>query len=247
MTEASRNAGEHIESLTGAYALDALDELDRARVDRHLAECETCAAEVRSFSETVGRLGAAAARTPPTQLRARVLDEVRQTRQLPPPPAKARGGRGGLAAPTRWLAVAAAGLLVLGVAAGAVAWQQAQQAERAQQLVAAVSEVLTDPQRLVADADFADGQGTVMASGDRVVVIGKGVDAPAGGRTFQLWFIGPGGPRPSELLQAAGEGTFWVDAEGLEPGDAVGVTVEPAGGSQEPTSDPVLVAEPAAG
>ena len=241
MSEVSRHGGEHVDSLTGAYALDALDELERARVERHLTECDLCAAEVRSFIDTTTVLAAAAAAPPPPHLRTRVLDEVDRTRQLPPLVTRPRGITG--AGRVRWLAVAAAALLVMNVALGAVAWREYQEAERARLFAAAVSEVLTDPQRQVVDAEFADGDGTVMISGNRVVVVGDGVAAPPAGRTFQLWFIGQEGPRPAGLLQPAGEDRFWVKAEGIRPGDVVGVTVEPEGGSQQPTSEPVLVAQ----
>ena len=248
MDAASRDDGEHVHSLAAAYALDALDDLDRARVERHLAECDVCAAEVRSFADTTVLLASAHESDPPPNLRARVLEEVGRTRQLPPVVTTVRQSpRVRTGAPTRWLVGAAAGLLVLAVAAGAVAFQQYQAAERAQQFAAAVRDVLADPQRDVVDAEFADGHGIVMVSGDRVVVVGDGVDAPPADRTFQLWFIGEEGPRPSELLQSAGEDTFWVEADGLRPGDVIGVTVEPEGGSEQPTSDPVLVAQPAEG
>ena len=248
MDAASRDGGEHVHSLAAAYALDALDDLDRARVERHLPGCDVCAGEVRSFAVTTALLASQDETRPPPALRARVLEEVARTRQLPPAVASARRpARPRAAAPARWLVGAAAALLVLAVAAGGVAFRQYQEAQVAQQFAAAVRDVLTDPQRQVVDAEFADGHGTVLVSGDRVVVVGDGVEAPPGDRTFQLWFIGEEGPRPSELLQRAGDDSFWVEAEGLRPGDAVGVTVEPAGGSQQPTTEPVLVAQPAQG
>lgn len=243
MNETSHHGGGHVDSLTGAYALDALEELDRARMERHLAECEDCAAEVRSFRETAAVLAAATAAQPPPGIRSRVLNEVHRTQQLPP--ATAAPTRASAPRPARWLAVAAAALLVASGGLGTVAWRTSQDAERARQFAAAVSEVLTDPQRQVVDTEFADGHGTVMVAGDRVVVVGEGVSAPPAGRAFQMWFIGQEGPRPSQILQPIGDDAFCVHAQGIQPGDAVGVTVEPEGGSQQPTSDPVLLAQPA--
>ncbi len=40
-----------LHGLSGAYAVDALDDLERARFERHLAECEDCRAEVASLVE----------------------------------------------------------------------------------------------------------------------------------------------------------------------------------------------------
>jgi hypothetical protein len=138
--------------------------------------------------------------------------------------------------------VAAAALLVLSVGLGALAWNEHRQAEQARLAAAAMTEVVADPDRAVMDADFAGGHGTVVASGDRVVLVGNGVTPPPAGHGYQLWFIGESGPRPSVMLQPAGDGRYWADATGMRPGDTMAVTVEPDGGSQEPTTDPVLVA-----
>jgi hypothetical protein len=233
---------EHVHTLTGSYALDAVDDLDAARVKRHLAVCDTCAAELRGFSETAARLAAATATAPPPALRARVLADAARTRQLPPDVASAAGMRSRSGRATRWLSVAAAGLLVLSVALGGLAWGQHRRAEEARVAAEAMTDVLADPERTVLDADFGEGHGTVVVSGERVVLVGDDVPAPPGGHGYQLWFIGEDGPRPSDMLRPAGEGRYWVQARGIEPGDAVGVTVEPDGGSQQPTTEPVLVA-----
>ena len=47
-----------VHTLSGAYALDALTEIERAGFARHLAECAVCATEVAEFRETAARLGA---------------------------------------------------------------------------------------------------------------------------------------------------------------------------------------------
>lgn len=235
---------EHVHTLTGAYAVDALDDEERVRVEAHLASCPSCAGELRGFSETAARLTAGVATPPPPSLRARVLAEVAHTRQLPPEVSSLRRRGPGLAGGARWLAVAAAALLVLSVALGTTAWTQYRRAQEAQRAAEALSDVLVDPGRTVVDAEFGEGRGTVVVSGARVVLVADDVPTPPGGHGYQLWFIGESGPRPSVMLQRGGEGRYWVDAHGLEPGDAVGVTVEPVGGSELPTTDPVLVATP---
>src|SRR4051794_23225952 len=71
-----------IHTLAGAYALDALTEIERASFARHLAECETCAVEVAELNDPASRLSAAAWEAPPPRLRDAVLREVAQTRQV---------------------------------------------------------------------------------------------------------------------------------------------------------------------
>ena len=41
-----------IHALSGAYAVDALDDDERELFEQHLAVCPECRAEVRSFGET---------------------------------------------------------------------------------------------------------------------------------------------------------------------------------------------------
>ncbi|WP_422664489.1 zf-HC2 domain-containing protein [Streptomyces mirabilis] len=50
-----------LHTLTGAYALPALDEEERGRFDRHAADCESCRREVRELAAAAARLGLAAA------------------------------------------------------------------------------------------------------------------------------------------------------------------------------------------
>ena len=72
-----------IHALGGAYALDAVDDLERVAFDRHLAECETCALEVAEYRETVTRLAEGAWSVPPPRMRERVLARAAATSQLP--------------------------------------------------------------------------------------------------------------------------------------------------------------------
>jgi anti-sigma-K factor RskA len=73
----------------------------------------------------------------------------------------------------------------------------------------------------------------------------RGLDRPAPAtQTYQLWIIDPSG--------ATSAGLFDTDADGraieLVTGEfddrvVIGVTLEPEGGSPQPTSDPVLAIE----
>lgn len=61
-------------------------------------------------------------------------------------------------------------------------------------------------------------------------------------RAYQLWLMGPSGSRSIGVLPAARNGMAGpMVVSGLAPGDAVGLTVEPAGGSPQPTSAPILM------
>jgi hypothetical protein len=80
----------------------------------------------------------------------------------------------------------------------------------------------------------------VVASDSRVFFVADGLAEPPSGRTYQLWLLREG--------ETVGQRVFGTD-EGLalfevsqSPGsfDKVMVTIEPSGGSEEPTTDLVL-------
>jgi anti-sigma factor RsiW len=70
--------------LTGAYALDALDDVERASFERHLRTCGSCAAEVIELQEAAAGLADRVAIAAPDGLRGKVLAEVSRTRQISP-------------------------------------------------------------------------------------------------------------------------------------------------------------------
>ncbi|QIN83235.1 hypothetical protein GBA63_11720 [Rubrobacter tropicus] len=63
------------------------------------------------------------------------------------------------------------------------------------------------------------------------------------GRTGQVWVIHDEVPEPGGLLEPSGNMAATAITAPLEGADAIAVTVEPAGGSDEPTTDPVLIKE----
>jgi anti-sigma-K factor RskA len=243
-----------IHSLSGAYALDAVDDLERVAFERHLRECETCALEVNELRETVTRLADTAAIEPPPSLRASVLDAVASTPQ-------ARRGRpdrahaaGHAAAVQRWRRFAAvsvaAGVIAAGVGFGtwAVADRNVDDAREiaaeAQRRAAAFEKVLAAPDVKVFNVGARDG-GTVSVAVSRsrnqaVAVLN---DMPDLGleQVYQLWMIPETGissarsPGPLDVGQTAG-------AQALEVGDAVtfGVSFEPKSGSKTPTESAIV-------
>lgn len=72
-----------------------------------------------------------------------------------------------------------------------------------------------------------------------VVQVNSLADAPTG-HTYQLWLIPSSGAAVSEGVFRPDNGSATLSADGLGTGDAVGITVEPAGGSAQPTTTPIL-------
>ena len=78
----------------------------------------------------------------------------------------------------------------------------------------------------------------VSSSGAAALVLDRLVAAPPG-KTYEAWVIrGSNAPVPAGLFHG-GPGTTFVPIRGsVKPGAVVAVTVEPAGGSPEPTTTP---------
>lgn len=71
-------------ALVAAYAVDALDEAERADVRAHLDECSVCRDDLRGYRETTAVLASVTAEPPPARMRSSVLARIRDTPQLPP-------------------------------------------------------------------------------------------------------------------------------------------------------------------
>ncbi len=234
-----------LHTLTGAYALDAIDGAERDRFERHLRRCQPCDYEVRGLHETAGRLGVAVAKAPPPQLKERVVAAAARTRQLPPAAAE----RPRSPASRSWLprvavafgAVAVAAALVLAFVLSSV--QRQLDTARAQDK--AISAVLTAPgARILTARATVGGTGTVVVAGHqhKLIFTSAGLPQLSAAKVYQLWLIGPPRTRSVGLLPTASGGrTAPVLASGVRAGDRVGVTVEPAGGTSQPTTTPILV------
>jgi anti-sigma-K factor RskA len=257
------NSGGELHLLTGAYALDALDAEERQAFEEHLRGCATCRAEVRELLATAGLLGVAAAEQPPATLKERVMAEVDRTRQDPPlvitsPPPSAKPAEPA-AVPTnvvalpRWNAarifqLAAALVTVIAVGLGVWGIQARQHANNDKGQIAALNDVLAAPDAQVLSPAV---QGTAFAGHANVVVskslgmvafVGADLKQPPSDRTYELWFMtADGSARPAGLIKVGSDGKVTQLLNG-SLGDAaqVGITIEPSGGSKQPTTQPVL-------
>jgi anti-sigma-K factor RskA len=245
-----------IHALVGAYALDAVDDLERVAFERHVLACEGCRGEVDELRETASRLADSTWSVPPPKLRTDVLAAIGRTRQLPPGES-ARREPDARAAVSRWrrYTAGAAAACVLATGAGAATWAVQEQRVRAKNTAVAAAQlreartqaILAAPDLVVRTAPMIGGGRVTVASstlqGASVVSL-RADRAPATDRAFQLWTIrGTAKPVNAGLLPAGEASTAQV-VDGVPGNDIFAVSVEPAAGSVLPTKDQIVAQVP---
>ncbi|MFI5497246.1 anti-sigma factor domain-containing protein [Actinoplanes sp. NPDC051859] len=236
-------------ALVGVYALHAADDLERVAFERHLAGCAVCLAETDELRETAARLAASTWSVPPPRLRADVLTAVSRTRQIPP---AAHNTARESAGPSRWrrnsIAVAAAVMLAAGT--GVSVYQVQEQRVRDQSAAAwaaglredQAQRILTAPDVVFRTAAMHGGGTVTIASSPsrRAGVVALRAEVPPDrNQAFQLWTIRATTPISAAVFPAGRSTAIQIiDSSGA---DAVGVTLEPTGGSPAPTAPVVAL------
>jgi hypothetical protein len=239
-----------LHALSGTYVVDAIDdEMERDRFERHMKRCQQCSNEVMGLTETATRLAFFASRPPPVLMRDRVLTAVSQTRQLPPIVDKRADDRPKRSSPWRrlWtgtpyvLAMASVVALIVILVGQANTDHQLNQAKAR---IAALDSVLSAPDSRAKTKTVSAGtRATVVYSLRRhaLVFTSHGLRPLPSGKVYQLWLIGKRIRSAGLLTELPSDTSQPVLAQGLLPGDVVGLTVEPAGGTKQPTMNPFLV------
>jgi hypothetical protein len=237
-----------IHALAGAYALDAVDDVERVQFSRHLADCDTCGLEVAELRATAARLADSTWAVAPPRLKENVLRQASHTRQARPgrPGGRDTGPADEPARPGRWRRWAASGIAATVLAAGAAAATFAVQERRvgderahAHQLL----DQLTTIQSVMAAPDArarqigvrGGGQLTVVHSTGQnsAVVMCAGLARPDRTRAYQVWLMHDGKATSAGVLPAGADaGTMLVT--GIGDADAIAISLQQAGGEKAP-------------
>jgi anti-sigma-K factor RskA len=259
-----------VHGLVGAYAVDAVDEQERAAFERHLEQCAECQAEVASLREAGASLSVLSQTAPPAGMRDAVLAGIRTVRPLPPlekrstatapTPAPAERNEGNevddseqarpdadvvtLRPRRRVVTWLAAGAAAAAIAVGTVAWSPWDDGTQRNQ-VTATQQVLEakDAQRF--EKSIEGARVTIVRSvslGKAVIVADNMPPAPAG-KDYQLWLNQPNkGMVSAGVMPHGAAPTLTVPLKGdASTALAAGITVEPAGGSSSPTTAPIAL------
>jgi anti-sigma-K factor RskA len=234
----SSRSHERIEELIVADVLNGLDQEDRSELERildeHGPDCQTCIELFARYGDVAAGLAITLDPIPLTEGAEDRL--VTAARAAPRDHAGSQPRRRSL----RMVATLAAAALIAGIA-GVVGFSLAPRAPAGQ--AAFLAFVARPGTRIVG---FSTSQGTLAVAyrpgESNGWIVGADLRKPAGGQTYELWSSPPGddGVRPA--------GTFLpIHGTVIEPAhlgtafDLLAVSIEPPGGSAQPTTKPILV------
>lgn len=250
------------EYLAAGYVLGGLSSEEQELARTLEATDPEFRAELTSFQETMALVGESDTPvTPSAETEAAVL---RIPQQHPVPqqqsqpaedenkaPAQQRAGTARARMSQRLFALAASALFIVAAVLGTLLFTQVQQQQEIEQSLNAAEVERQHIERLLGAPDLASSNVEASGGGSLTVtysvneqmihVVPHDVPSPDSDQTMQMWLIDDEGPHSLGLM--SGESAELVSATGLSEGVAFGITIEPEGGSPEPTDDPIVVAE----
>lgn len=238
-----------VHTLAGPYAVHALPRDEQAFFERHIAVCDPCCVEVAEFLATAAALGTVSQEPPPPAMRDRVLRTVDVTRQDPPEAGRQESRPRRRRAGSLLTGVAAALALALMVLSGVTVAMNERIVELEAALPAISAEdqvlaVLSAPDAQTRQLDTAlDGSARFVYSAalDQGIFVASGMEALDTDQVYELWLYHDGTPQPATVFDSGRDGRAMAVVDGAVAGaEFAAVTVEPQGGSPEPTGE-VLV------
>jgi anti-sigma-K factor RskA len=219
---------EQADELLGEYAMNALLAEDQAAVEEHLAGCRNHDAAFAEYRAVVTALGSATEEIrPPRRLRGQLLTAFdREARSVAGP------GQGLSPFRSGWwrrpvYAYGVAAVLLIAVI-GLSAWNLSLRGKNENGV-------------LVRDVQAANNRlRVVYFPGQQLAVVDYDLPPLAPDRAYQAWQIPQGGAAPISLGLLGSKSPVAFKAD-LSEAAAVAISVEPPGGSPQPTTTPIVV------
>jgi anti-sigma-K factor RskA len=214
--------------LLAAYALDALDDDERERFERHLPDCAECTAQLAVLREPVAALAyAAEGPVPRKELRDRIIEGARAEPRAAVIKLPRRNWALGAAAAV----AAAAACLAVGLGIWAHSLSNSLDRERSAR---SVVDRLLAQNATAKPLIGANGSLIVARNGQAALLVCGLADAPSA-KTYEAWVITGNSPEPAGLFRG-GRGCRPVSLTQRVPESAtVAVTLERARGATSPT------------
>jgi len=225
-----------LHTLLAPYSLDALESSETARFEAHLAQCPECQSELAGFEATAARLGDAVALAPPATMRSRVLTEIVRTPQERPVVTAIAQRRGLRSAVPRLIAAAAFLVGTVGVGGYAIERDNAHEADVRS---SAITAVLAAPDAATTSKTFSTGGNLRLVASpakDSAVIVANDLARLKDHKVYQVWIINRAGSTSQGTFTRSGT----MIMHGAGGADSVAVTVEPEGGSKQPTTPPIV-------
>jgi anti-sigma-K factor RskA len=238
----SMSTEEHVIDLLPAYVLDILTGAEKNQVVEHLAGCQKCLAELRTYQLAKDELAFASKLfSPRPQVKTGLIRKVRFLQKQAAASSRNSPWRRGIDLFIRSLPVWGLALIVVLALVNWVLWTQLHKVNLSN----------PTPLRVVALASTENAPGAIGSlvmsqNGEYGTLIVDKLDDLDTDHQYQLWLIKDG--------QRSSGGVFSVNPDGyaslviygpqpLNNYQAVGITIEPAGGSPQPTGMKVLGGE----
>jgi anti-sigma-K factor RskA len=214
--------------LLAAYALDALDDDERERFERHLLDCAECTEQLALLREPVAALAyAAEGPVPRKELRDRIIEGARAEPRAAVIKLPRRNWALGAAAAV----AAAAACLAVGLGIWAHSLSNSLDRERSAR---SVVDRLLAQNATTKPLIGANGSLIVARNGQAALLVCGLADAPSA-KTYEAWVITGNSPEPAGLFRG-GRGCRPVSLTQRVPESAtVAVTLERARGATSPT------------
>lgn len=228
-----------LHTLSGAYAVDALSPHEAEDFATHLEGCQACRDEVRELQEAAARMGASEAISPPPALKARVLAAADQLPQLPPKVTSIRSARS-----RRWMTWAGAVAAAVVLVAGAIVGINQFSSEETPVASDSVSQVFSASDAKTTTVDTPQGPVKVAMSADsgQMAVDTDRLHHLSQSRVYQMWAVHNGRATSVGVIENPDAGKVMpIPASGT----TVAITIEPEGGSKQPSAKPFVEVDPA--
>ena len=231
----------HVTDLLPAYALDSLDEDEAVQVSEHLSDCTECQSELYAFQAVAAQLSLTGpVSDPPPDLKRQLFDRVQKPLPTAETPVQKPQEPWIPRLLSAWSVVSLVLILALGL--GSVyLWQRIIRLEESNRPGGMYAFSLIGTEKIPDAAGFliigADGR-------NGAIIVDKLPPLDPETEEYQLWLIRDGEHTSGALLAVdeMGYGGRRVSApDNLLTYSAVRMTIEPVGGSHNPTGEVVLV------